>query len=101
MPRRARHEVYVKIWPRPGPVDGRGCTVMSMTIPFARMHGCGNDFVVIDDRAGRLYPHRGALAQAICHRPTGRGGDRLILIGRPPEAGLEGARADEHTYGHQ
>src|SRR3546814_19919887 len=76
MPRRARHEVYVKIWPRPGPVDGRGCTVMSMTIPFARMHGCGNDFVVLDDRAGRLYPHRGAMAQAICHRRTGLGGDR-------------------------
>lgn len=64
---------------------------MSMTIPFARMHGCGNDFVVIDDRAGRLYPHRGALAQAICHRRTGLGGDGLILIGRPPAAGPEGA----------
>jgi diaminopimelate epimerase len=61
-----------------------------MTIPFARMHGCGNDFVVIDDRAGRLYPHRRALAQQLCHRRTGLGGDGLILIGRAP-AGAEPA----------
>lgn len=59
-----------------------------MTISFARMHGCGNDFVVIDDRAGRLYAHRRALARAVCHRRTGLGGDGLILIGRPP-AGTE------------
>lgn len=58
-----------------------------MTIPFARMHGCGNDFVVLDDRAGRLYPHRCALAQEICHRRTGLGGDGLILIGRPQAGG--------------
>lgn len=58
-----------------------------MTISFARMHGAGNDFVVIDDRAGRLYPGRSALAKAICHRRTGLGGDGLILIGRPVDNG--------------
>lgn len=57
-----------------------------MTIPFARMHGCGNDFVVLDDRQGRLYPLRSALARAICHRRTGLGGDGIILIGRSPSA---------------
>ncbi len=61
-----------------------------MTIPVARMHGCGNDFVVIDDRAGRLYPHRRALTLELCHRRTGLGGDGLILIGRAP-AGSEPA----------
>jgi diaminopimelate epimerase len=69
-----------------------------MTVSFARMHGCGNDFVVIDDRAGRLHPHRSALAQAICHRRTGLGGDGLILIGRPPAAGPEGAADFAMTY---
>lgn len=58
-----------------------------MTIPFARMHGCGNDFVVIDDRAGRLYPHRRALTRQLCHRRTGLGGDGLLLIGHAPAGG--------------
>ncbi len=55
-----------------------------MPLAFARMHGCGNDFVVIDDRAGRLYRRRSALARALCDRRTGVGGDGLILIGPPP-----------------
>ena len=66
-----------------------------MTISFARMHGCGNDFVVLDDRAGRLYPQRAALARAICHRRTGLGGDGLLLIGRAPSpSSSEGGSAD-------
>ncbi|GIK99788.1 MAG: diaminopimelate epimerase [Alphaproteobacteria bacterium] len=56
-----------------------------MTIPFVRMHGAGNDFVLIDDRAGRLHPQRSALAKAVCRRRTGLGGDGLILIGRAPD----------------
>jgi diaminopimelate epimerase len=53
-------------------------------IPFARMHGCGNDFVVIDDRAGRLAAIAGPLARAVCDRRTGLGGDGLMLIGAAP-----------------
>jgi diaminopimelate epimerase len=49
-------------------------------IPFARMHGSGNDFVVLDDRAGRLRDHRRALAQAVCDRRRGLGGDGLVLL---------------------
>jgi diaminopimelate epimerase len=49
-------------------------------IPFARMHGSGNDFVVVDDRAGRLRPHREALAQTLCDRRRGLGGDGLVLL---------------------
>lgn len=58
-----------------------------MPLPFARMHGCGNDFVVLDDRAGRLHPARADLARALCDRRMGLGGDGLILIGPPPGAG--------------
>jgi diaminopimelate epimerase len=54
---------------------------------FARMHGCGNDFVVIDDRGGRWHDRRERLAQEICDRRKGLGGDGLILIG----AGTGGA----------
>ena len=32
---------------------------------FARMHGCGNDFVVIDDRNGGWYDRRAALAKTL------------------------------------
>ncbi|MFO1056827.1 MAG: diaminopimelate epimerase [Dongiaceae bacterium] len=56
----------------------------SQTIAFARMHGCGNDFVVIDDRDGRLAAIAGPLARAACDRRTGLGGDGLMLIGAAP-----------------
>jgi len=49
-------------------------------LPFARMHGCGNDFVVIDDRAGSWNAGREELAREICDRRKGLGGDGLILI---------------------
>ena len=56
-------------------------------LPFARMHGCGNDFVVIDDRAGLWHTRREALAREICDRRKGLGGDGLILI----QPGRDGA----------
>jgi len=49
-------------------------------LAFARMHGCGNDFVVIDDRAGIWHARRELLAQELCDRRKGLGGDGLILI---------------------
>src|SRR3569833_648622 len=49
-------------------------------LPFARMHGCGNDFVVIDDRTGFWHARRELLAQELCDRRKGLGGDGLILI---------------------
>jgi diaminopimelate epimerase len=49
-------------------------------IPFARMHSSGNDFVVLDDSTGRLGPHRRPLAQALCDRRRGLGGDGLVLL---------------------
>lgn len=46
---------------------------------FAKMHGLGNDFVMVDDRqdAGCDWP---AVAQAVCERRFGIGADGLILI---------------------
>jgi diaminopimelate epimerase len=54
-----------------------------MGLRFARMHGCGNDFVVIDDRDGRWHARRADLAREICDRRHGIGGDGLILLEAP------------------
>ncbi len=56
-----------------------------MTHAFAKMHGLGNDFVVIDERAGTLAM-TGGLARALADRRTGIGCDQLILIGRSDKA---------------
>ena len=65
-------------------------------IHFARLHGSGNDFVVIDDRAGRLRPHRRALAEALCDRRRGLGGDGLVLLsgGGAAHVGMTYVNAD-------
>ena len=54
-----------------------------MDAPFVKMHGCGNDFVVLDarDRALGITPARAA---AIAHRRTGIGCDQLIILESPP-----------------
>jgi diaminopimelate epimerase len=51
-----------------------------MSTPFAKMHGLGNDFVVIDTRA-RPVTMTATLARALADRQTGIGCDQLILIG--------------------
>lgn len=50
-------------------------------IPFYKMHGSGNDFVLIDHRA-RLIPEaeQPRFARRVCHRQMGIGADGLILI---------------------
>ncbi len=48
-------------------------------LPFMKMHGAGNDFVVIDARR-RSLPVTAALAQALGDRHRGVGFDQLALI---------------------
>ena len=48
-------------------------------LPFMKMHGLGNDFVVIDGRH-RDVTVTPALAQAIAHRHCGAGFDQLTVI---------------------
>ena len=54
-------------------------------LPFLKMHGLGNDFVVIDARAGggTVTP---ALARALGDRHRGVGFDQLVLIETDPQA---------------
>ena len=51
-----------------------------MRIAFTKMHACGNDFVVIDDRAGALLGIESALAQRICPRRLALGADGLLVL---------------------
>jgi diaminopimelate epimerase len=50
-------------------------------LPFMKMHGLGNDFVVLDARA-RDVPVTAALAQGIGHRQFGIGFDQLAVISK-------------------
>jgi diaminopimelate epimerase len=52
----------------------------NMTLAFHKMHGLGNDFVVIDARE-RTVAIDAARARAIADRHTGIGCDQIILIG--------------------
>ncbi|QQP87951.1 diaminopimelate epimerase [Skermanella sp. TT6] len=57
-----------------------------MTIPFLKMHGLGNDFVVIDARGTDLSLNE-AQARAIADRRTGVGCDQFIVIEPPKTSG--------------
>jgi diaminopimelate epimerase len=54
-----------------------------MEARFVKMHGCGNDFVVFDERARPLGFTR-RRAAALADRRTGIGCDQFITIERPP-----------------
>lgn len=53
---------------------------MTQRIAFTKMHGLGNDFVVIDARKVAIPAMTGALARALADRRTGIGCDQLILL---------------------
>lgn len=50
-----------------------------MTIPFIKMHGCGNDFVIFDERTVTLGINT-ARAVTLADRHTGIGCDQLIVL---------------------
>ena len=52
-----------------------------MRVPFVKMHGLGNDFVVLDGRVEALPAMDAALAAALADRHTGIGCDQLIVLG--------------------
>jgi diaminopimelate epimerase len=51
-----------------------------MRAAFTKMHGLGNDFVVLDTREQALPPVTSAVARALADRRTGIGCDQLILL---------------------
>ncbi len=56
-------------------------------IEFFKMHGSGNDFVLIDNRQGQISRQEAPdTAKVICRRKLGIGADGLILIEESSEA---------------
>ncbi len=51
-----------------------------MRVPFIKMHGLGNDFVVLDAREQELPAITESVAKAIADRKEGIGCDQLILL---------------------
>jgi len=51
-----------------------------MAVTFWKMHGAGNDFILIDDRQNKFPDKNKALIKKICQRRTGIGCEGLILI---------------------
>ncbi|MDI6745203.1 MAG: diaminopimelate epimerase [Thermodesulfovibrionales bacterium] len=54
-----------------------------MKINFTKMHGLGNDFILIDCRNLKLRtknPELRTLAQRLCHRRFGIGADQILLL---------------------
>jgi diaminopimelate epimerase len=53
-----------------------------LTIPFYKIQGTGNDFIIINDFA-KTFPNDTSLIIKLCHRRFGIGADGLILM-QPP-----------------
>jgi len=60
-----------------------------MLATFTKMHGCGNDFVVLDERAGSLGLTPARVA-ALADRRTGIGCDQFIVL-EPPASDASAA----------
>jgi diaminopimelate epimerase len=70
-------------------------------IPFWKMSGSGNDFVVVDNRRHLLKGNLAAWARRLCHRQFGVGADGLLLLEQNRSADFrmvylnaDGSRAD-------
>ena len=58
------------------------------TLDFIKMHGLGNDFVIIDDR-DRRFSLSGEVVRAISDRHTGVGCDQFIVLERPTDSSAD------------
>ncbi len=65
-----------------------------MDIPFTKMHGLGNDFMVIDNRAGS-YELQADTIRRWANRYTGIGFDQLLMV---QEASVDGAQFDYRIF---
>ncbi len=62
-------------------------TLFTESVPFYKMHGCGNDFIIIDNRDVNLHPTKmGRWAKKLCQRAFGIYADGLFFLDSPPEA---------------
>jgi diaminopimelate epimerase len=54
--------------------------ILMRSIPFWKMSGSGNDFVLVDNRRRIVRGNYGAWARRLCHRQFGVGADGLLLL---------------------
>lgn len=75
------HYYPAKIHPS-GPVPCPFTKEIPMELSLTKMHGLGNDFLLMDDRDGRIAGKRdyADLARQLCDRHFGIGADGLILV---------------------
>ncbi len=59
-----------------------------MTINFLKMHGLGNDFVILDGRKAG-FPDKGGLAQKVADRHFGVGCDQVIFLSNTEKADIK------------
>lgn len=57
-----------------------------LIIPFTKMSGAGNDFVVVDNRGRILEDDGSAFARVVSHRRKGIGADGVLLLERSSNA---------------
>jgi diaminopimelate epimerase len=58
-------------------------TIMGM-LRFTKMNGAGNDFILIDNRAGEVELNRSQIAR-LCDRHRGIGADGILLLENPSD----------------
>lgn len=56
---------------------------------FTKMHGTGNDFIVIDDRENKFLGNESEIAKILCNRHFGIGADGILLIRNAANADIE------------
>ena len=59
-----------------------------MRLPFTKMHGAGNDFVVLDFTEKEFFLSKKQL-QAIADRHLGIGCDQILVVEKPRQAGVD------------
>lgn len=69
---------------------------MSRRLPFAKMHGAGNDYVVLDGIRDAL-PELGPLARRLSDRHLGVGFDQLLVARVPSDADAADFRMEIHN----
>ncbi len=62
---------------------------MNQSLVFHKYQGTGNDFVMVDNRAGTFDRRAEVLVRRLCHRRFGIGADGLILLQAHPEHDFE------------